>query len=608
MKVLPQFSLSQKLVILVTLPLAVQFSLMLGLTKVQADAEKQLAEANLALNISDCVNHLNSNIYGLVTAYSDDKFMAAFSTNDKSFVEYRSHLDKNFADLRTLAKSKPDILESVAQAEKSADQVVADFLELKESLRLNDNVKDKANIVDRRERRAIWDKLRNHTLQAIDSELFANGEKERRLANKAPEIQANLRQVQQRLMIAAAIAGIFVAVAMAIILSKSITQRLTKMIQNTYLLASGEPLLPVQSGADDICRLDQFFHSMAGALEGARRKEGAFIDTANDVLLMIEPGGRITSINSACEERFGFSKEDLLGSHFIDLLLTADKKRALEYLDKLHGGIVQSPIELRMWLYDRTVADTLWSAQWSDEEKSFFCIIHDITGIREAERMKQEVVDMVTHDLKTPLVSLTDVLETLPRTPPENRAKYIVMARRSVNHMTNLVADLLDIEKAKAGMIKLAKEKIQLSECFDSALDSTAPLVEASKVRVSYQDPQVIVEADPEALTRVIINLVSNAIKFSPAGAEISIGAASGGGIIQIWVQDQGQGIPAAELERVFERFQQVSPRGGTKNDGGTGLGLAVCKEFVRLHGGKIWAESSEGKGSKFTFTLPETK
>ena len=598
MKQLPEFSLSQKLLILVVLPLAVQFSLMLGLAKVQADAEKELAEVNLALEISDIVSQLNNDVCELVAAYGNDKFLTRLSADEKSFIESRDHIKGEFARLRALAHGKLDVLESLEQAEKAENQAIADLLEVKQSVLLY-------GPVERGDRRQIWDKFKGHFLQLMGSELFTIGKREFSLANQAPLIESRMRKVQQNMMIAFAIAGIFVTVAMVIILSKSITQRLAKMMANTYLLASGEPLLPVLRGSDDICKLDQVFHSMAGALEGARRKEGAFIDGANDVLCMIAPGGRITSINAACVERFGFSKGDLLGSRLSDLVIAADQDNARNYLDKIHSGVAQDPIELRMRRLDRSVVDTLWSAQWSKEEDSYFCIIHDITQIRDAERTKQEVVAMVTHDLKTPLTTLGNALEILLTATSEKSDHYIAMAQRNVAHMTSLVADLLDIEKARAGMMQLSKALIELSRCFDATLDTTAGMAEAKKIRVTCQATDHIVEADPEALTRVIINLVANAIKFSPPGAEVIIGAAKAPGFIHVWVQDQGQGIPAADLDRVFDRFQQASQSGGAKNAGGTGLGLTICKEFVRLHGGEIWAESSPGKGSKFTFTLP---
>jgi PAS domain S-box-containing protein len=597
-KVLPQFSLSQKLLIVVALPLAVLFLLMIGLTKVQGDAEKLLTDANTARSIADSVNHLSNDIYELVGTQGDEKSVISFSTSDKSYLEYRRRFDKDFSDLHTLAVHDPEILASVDRASKALDLSINDLVEIK-----NDQILYGSHY--RAERRPMWRKLRADTMRAIDSELFSIGEKERRLANLTPEIQASMRSGQQRVMIAAAIMGILLTVALYIALSKSITQRLAKMTENTYRLASGEPLHPVLGGSDDISKLDQVFHTMARALEGAARKESAFIDGANDVLCIIAPNGRITSINSACEEQLGFTKNDLLGSHLIDLVIAADKTRAHSYLNALHEEIAQSPVELRMQRVDRTVSDMLWSAQFSKEEDSFFCIIHDITKIRDAERSKQEILAMVTHDLKTPLTTLANALEILPEATPEKSARYIAMARRNVEHMKNLVADLLDIEKAKAGMIKLAKEKIQLSECFDSALDTTSGMAEAGKVAVTYEDPLLTVSADPDALNRVIINLVSNAIKFSPPGSKVTIGAAKASGVIQVWVCDQGQGIAAADLHRVFDRFQQVSQGGAANSAGGTGLGLAICKEFVRLHGGKIWAESSLGKGSKFIFTLP---
>jgi signal transduction histidine kinase len=287
------------------------------------------------------------------------------------------------------------------------------------------------------------------------------------------------------------------------------------------------------------------------------------------------------------------------------MVIAPDQERARKYLNNLNLGQSQESIEVKMRRLDGSLGDMLWSAQWSKEEDSFFCIIHDITQIREAERTKQEILAMVTHDLKTPLTTLKSALDILPGADAEKRARYFSIASRNVDHMKNLVADMLDLEKARAGMLKLARENITLSECIEPALTTTSGMAEAAQVAVVSQAPDLELEADPDALSRVIINLVSNAIKFSPAGAQVVIGARKVENKIEVWVQDQGTGIAASEIDKVFERFHQASEGRAGGNASGTGLGLTICREFIRLHGGKIWVESQPGKGSKFTFSLP---
>lgn len=596
MKGLPQISLSQKVLVLVTLPLLVQFFLMVGLAKVQDDAEKQLAEANVSRFIADAINHLSNDVYAFVAYYGNEKSIESFSTSDEAYIEFRKKIDKDFEDIKTLAVSKPNIQASVDKALKAVDLAIADIIPLQNSI-------NQYGGHFRADRGPLWKKLREDALQAVTSDLFAEGKKERKRANRTAAIRAAMRQRQQRVMITGAVGGILLTIAIATILTRGITNRLAKMTENTYRLSRGEPLHPVQGGSDDISKLDQSFHSMSRALEASARKESAFIDSANDVLCMIAPGGSITSINPACEKRLGFPKSDLIGSPIIELVVADDQARASSYLAGLREGSAESPVDLKLKRLDGSVADTLWSAQWSKEEDSFFCIIHDITQIREAERTKREVLSMVTHDLKTPLTTLQLLLNQLPGAPAEKGVGYITMASRNVDHMAKLVADLLDLEKSRSGKMKLNKEKIELSECFESMLQTTSGLSEANHVKVICQESELMVEADADALTRVIINLVSNAIKFSPEGSEVIVGADRSPGVIHVWVQDRGPGIPAAELDRVFERFQQVE--GSSKRAGGTGLGLAICKEFVRLHGGKIWVESEPGQGSKFIFTLP---
>jgi PAS domain S-box-containing protein len=573
-----------------------QLFLLVGLTKVQNDAEKQLSDANQSRKIADAINHLTTDVYELVATLGDEKSVLALSANEGQYLEYRKRFDGDFAGLRIIAANQPEILNSIDQSSRALDQVTADLLELKKSLLLyGSHYRD--------DRKPLWRKLREDTLRAIDNELFSVGEKARRIANQTPEIEAAMRLAQQRVMLGAALADILLTITIALILSKSITQRLSRMAENTYRLAADKPLHAVQEGSDDISKLDQVFHSMAASLAGAARKESAFIDSANDVLCIVTSYGRISSINPACQAKFGFSQEDLLGSHLNDLVLAADQDRARAYFDERSA----QPIELRMRRIDRVTLDTLWSAQWSEEEKSFFVSIHDITQIRDAERTKQEVLAMITHDLKTPLTTIGNALETLPTGDSEKNERYLLMARRNVTHMTNLIADLLDIEKAKAGMIRLYKEEISLAECLEPAITAAQGMAEGAGVDLVSRAPEIFLNADPEALGRVLTNLISNAIKFSPRGAEVVIGAERKGEFVQVWVEDNGEGIAAADLANIFDRFQQVESGQSSKNAGGTGLGLTICKEFIRLHGGKIWAESQPGKGSRFIFSLPVT-
>jgi hypothetical protein len=239
-KVLPQFSLSQKVLILVTLPLLMQFLLMLGLARVQDEAEKQLAEANQSRKIADAINHIGNDIYQLIAMYGEETSGIPFSTADETYIEYRQRLDKNLDEIRTLSSNKPDILQSVDKVTSSVDSAVKDLLAIKSNYKQNGSQY-------REERKVLWKKLRANITQMLGSDLFVAGKRERKLANRTQEIRVRMRIAQQRLMVTEAVAGILLTLVVAVILTRGITDRLAKLTENTYRLSSGEPLHPVQT-------------------------------------------------------------------------------------------------------------------------------------------------------------------------------------------------------------------------------------------------------------------------------------------------------------------------------------------------------------------------
>jgi PAS domain S-box-containing protein len=350
---------------------------------------------------------------------------------------------------------------------------------------------------------------------------------------------------------------------------------------------------------------------MAAELKETSRRQGAIVDNAQDVICSLDKGGTFLEINPACQDVLGYDREALVGKHLIDLVAAEDRTKALEFMENLRGGTNLKPREILLKKQDQKPIDALWSAHWSEEEETFFCVIHDITDRRQAERMKQEVVAMVTHDLRTPLATIQNFLEFLEDgfygSVNEKGAKYLVLAQRNSDRMISLINDLLDIEKIKSGMMEIDLIELPLGKSFDLCRELQTSYADQLGVKLDFHPTNLIVNADEDRLARVLSNLVSNALKYSPRGGTVSIWAERQGKMAYIVVQDQGPGVPANMLESVFDRFQQVRGH-GPKTKGGSGLGLAICKAIVELHGGKIWLKSEEGKGSAFTFSLPLVK
>jgi signal transduction histidine kinase len=242
-----------------------------------------------------------------------------------------------------------------------------------------------------------------------------------------------------------------------------------------------------------------------------------------------------------------------------------------------------------------------------DEIATLDAVFHSMAkALEETARMKQEFVSMLTHDLRSPLTAIQGSLELIEARSEKNDGagvrRLIGVAERNIQRMILLINDMLDVQKIRAGKMTITSEQVCIAEVFDAVNESFVAVTEEHNVHLVIKDTDLFVRADRQKTERVLVNLVANAIKFSPAGAGITLSAVEAGNEIKISVSDQGKGISPEDQKSVFERFRQVD---SPDNVGGSGLGLTICKYIVEAHGGKIWLESTPGQGTTFLFTLP---
>jgi signal transduction histidine kinase len=215
----------------------------------------------------------------------------------------------------------------------------------------------------------------------------------------------------------------------------------------------------------------------------------------------------------------------------------------------------------------------------------------------------------MSHELRTPLnaiLGFSQVLrEQMVGELNEKQKEYLEDILSSGNHLLSLINDVLDLSKVEAGQVELEVAPFSLREALERGVVMVRERATQEGVEVALADsPEVdVVDGDERRIRQVIFNLLANAVKFTPAGGAVDVSAAQVNGEVRISVADTGPGVPAADRERIFEEFQQTDL--GVEQQEGTGLGLALSKRLVELHGGRIWVESELGKGSAFVFTLP---
>jgi signal transduction histidine kinase len=227
--------------------------------------------------------------------------------------------------------------------------------------------------------------------------------------------------------------------------------------------------------------------------------------------------------------------------------------------------------------------------------------------LREVDRLKDEFVAVASHELRTPLAAVYGAAITLKRhdLDPETRDSMLDVIFHESDRLARIVNDVLWASRLESGSLPTAIERCDAVELTEAVVTDTRPGLPAGCSLELTRTPALpAVAADPEKLRRVLVNLVENAVKYSPDGGRIDIELASSDGYVRFSVRDRGLGIPEVELERIFDKFHRLDPY-LQRGVGGTGLGLYICRELVRQMNGRIWVESSAGEGSTFSFELP---
>ncbi len=229
--------------------------------------------------------------------------------------------------------------------------------------------------------------------------------------------------------------------------------------------------------------------------------------------------------------------------------------------------------------------------------------------LERARKLQANFMAMVVHDLRSflnTIIGPVSLLEEGMMGPlTGEQSKWLTKIDSSARKLLDLVNDFLDLSKLEAGRISVVKERVDLNQLIMNSIDSHRLLAQDKKISLeSLATPVSRIQADPRRLEQVFTNLLSNAIKFTGEGGKIQVGATQNGTEVKVWVRDTGIGIPAGEIGQLFEKYRQAAS-GIMSQYKGTGLGLVICKMIAEAHGGKIWVESQEGKGTTFFFTLP---
>jgi len=406
---------------------------------------------------------------------------------------------------------------------------------------------------------------------------------------------------------------------LAVLIAGQMTRPVRKLTDLAERMARGDLAGRIRvTSRNEVGRLGGVFNRMAGelqaqieAMDAQRNMLTAVLAHMADGVLITDPGGHIRLLNPAAARLLGVDQEAAVGERFVALVrdhqITGIWRRCRECNEEISETVEMG----RQRPFLRVVATPLSDTA----EGECLVLLQDLTEMRRLETVRRDFVSNISHELRTPLAGLKAVVDTLRDGALEDQAaarRFLDRIETEVDALTQMVQELLELSRIESGQVPLRLVPAAVADLVIPPVDRLQPQAERSGLRVAVDLPAAGEEpslpsvlADAERVREVVTNLVHNAIKFTPAGGQVTISAHVTGDEVIVSVQDTGIGIPADDLPRIFERFYKADR---ARSGGGTGLGLSIARHIVQGHGGRIWAESVEGQGSTFYFSLPTVK
>jgi PAS domain S-box-containing protein len=426
---------------------------------------------------------------------------------------------------------------------------------------------------------------------------------------ESPQKQEQLHKIQYAIITFGLLANLIITLILFRFFSTSISRRLTVLEENTVRFGLGTALQPLVDGKDEIHELDVTFHNMASQIEQSRRRQRALSENTADMIFSVSEKMRLTEANEACNKSLAVNDQTLLGGDLTNFIADSSRKTLQEQFAAARA--TNQPVTCEVVIQNRTLEqfETSWTISWSEPELSWFCVARNITEQKRLERLRQDFIAMITHDMRSPLTSILSNLQMLRKgaygaLEQKGSDKTDIMIG-NCRQLLAFINDLLDVDRLESGGFELDQRITNADALIEKSIRVVEGAATSKSITLSVAGaPGVSVIADESRISQVLVNLISNAIKFSNAHSTIQIGARQlTDRQIQFIVKDNGRGIPAEKLPFIFERYKQSSAA-DAKGGSGFGLGLYICQQLLKAHGSSLSVTSKENEGSAFTFTL----
>jgi two-component system phosphate regulon sensor histidine kinase PhoR len=424
-------------------------------------------------------------------------------------------------------------------------------------------------------------------------------------------IEAN-RDTLRSFILAIIAVTILLVILLAYLITKITLRPLQNLTLNAHKISQGDfsAIDSLRSRTDEFGALNHAFQKMAGQIKGQleqfeaeQGKLTAVLSTMTDGIIIADKEGNVQLLNEAAMRMFDLGAENYLGRSLIEV---TRQFQLVELWQKAHTSHESQAITLEIGV-DRIFLQVIATTLDPAIPGATLIVMQDLTRIRKLETVRQDFVSNVSHELRTPLASLKALVETLQEgalTDPPAAKRFLTHMDTEIDNLTQMVQELLELSRIESGKVPLEKQIVNPCVLMKSAIDRMSMQAERAGLSLVSNCTEDLPEirTDAERIEQVFVNLIHNAIKFTPPGGKITVSAIRHSNEIIFQVKDTGVGIAPEDLSRIFERFFKADKARSGK---GTGLGLSISRHLIEAHGGHIWAESQEMVGSTFFFSLP---
>lgn len=430
-----------------------------------------------------------------------------------------------------------------------------------------------------------------------------------RVAVPTTTIDAAVAPIEAGVRIGALVIAVIVAVV-GVAVAQRIAEPLDRLRQQANAVASGQFEVRVEPAATyELGEVGRAFNLMTQQVrsalteaEEARVRLESTLANLTDGVVVTDSRGYVVQMNAAAKRMLGVDMP-YEGLPFVQI------SRDHELAQLLNSALARNSIESATIEYGRTrrMLEATAQRMISPREQLAIVVVRDVTELRKLEGVRREFVANVSHELRTPLASIRALVETLETgaiEEPAIAADFLQRIVHEVDRLANLVDELLDLARLESGRVALRLEALRPDDVLTVALERLRPQVVRAGLTLTSDIPDdlPLMAADRARIEQVMLNLVHNAIKFTPSAGRITVSARADQASVVVTVADTGVGIAEAEMSRLFERFYKADR---ARSSNGTGLGLAIAKHIVQVHGGAIWVESKPGEGARFSFSVP---